>query len=1304
MALRARTVSVRPSRALYPHRGAVSSADGGFHHQVRVEVPVFQGLEPEVGLDYSSAAGAGVAGWGWQLVGDSTIQRTARGRGASAGNGTDEFVLDGERLVPCASQQVKEPSCLAGGTHSTERETFKRIRREGTVWDVSSRTGVRSRYTDASPASAPGTVWAVAERVNPHGDRVTYERRCDGVEACYLAAIEYHDTPDPAKRSRVEFMYETRPDAISYGAGAALVHVRWRLATIVVWVGPDIARALRLDYHNTATMVTARASQLWKATSYGTDAVLDATGHVVGGTSRPPEVFSPVDSGATTSADVSGANLAAGLSVRGTGSHAYGNWNLDTDIPYEIDYRATQHWLTLDLDGDGRSDQLGVRYWQDGKDERVELHPVVTDDNRHVRAAPHVQTTWPLYSVLDPRHRLVPADTNGDGKADLINVWWDQGNQRLLVEVALGNGSGGFKQLGSATVPSTSSWSNLSRWMTGDANGDSLDDLIGIERVAANPSVAYDHAAFIVGFGQADGRISSFVRTETNWRFGPADSPHWFVGESNGDGLADVLRAEARPADAQHDYFHAGLGTALSNGDGHFTLRTQVTDVAMYPVANPTRYGYVAYGSDMVQAGDFDGNGRTDLLLTGFADDPGYASYTHVTFTVALANDLGRYELVESENTLGAFRQNAYLSLTDGGTFPNRWLAGDVDGDRLTDLVVLSPSTYDRWQYPADLQIIRLISQGDGTFVKASSTFTSTSLPFDCWYDGDACSSGTMFEVSPGDANGDGRIDVLYAGLDTENTTTQLGVVTSPNTSKDMDRWRVTDVTGDGRPDAVYVAYTNHETPTGHDAWAPNLKVYSSIGDPSHPDGRRLVVFPVPDTHHFDDADMTRWLMIDVGSPVDGRPDGRADLVHLRRQRALTSFTTIATVLLSNGDGTFVNKTTTIGPDVDPDHRSWLPVELDGDGRMDLVRTSPSTWGVRVEMLQSVGDGAFNRAATDVTVNGPTVIAAQRFAPADVNGDGLTDLVHVEHASGPTVTPPVERVVTLVREPGGWSARSASLTTSGGAVTRWQPAELNGNGRVDLVRTRLLSVASSGAITVGLRIDRLHSAGRGQWEHLTAPGHGVGAQGARWLVLDGDGDGLDDLANVASNSNDTISVNWLHNRGNGYAAADRVATPSTNRDVTAWTAASLTGDGRDDLIRVDNDGGTVSVSQFRTPWPRPLLGHIASSDGLGTHVGYGTAAGSHDRMPLDAVLVVSKVLHHQTYGSSLSWPHQGDITRYAYAGARYDHSLARPLGFTTVTATKGERRHHHHLPDDSRLRRSADHYRVPLPGRRRALA
>src|SRR4051794_29210381 len=128
------------------------TGDGRFVQNVPVDVPSFHGIEPSVGLVYDSRQGDGIAGRGWRLSGDSVVQRLARGRGAPGMDASDDFLLDGERLIPCAAQQIKGPSCTTGGTHSTERESYRRIGREGRDWVVSDTDGTRSTYE-----SWPGT-------------------------------------------------------------------------------------------------------------------------------------------------------------------------------------------------------------------------------------------------------------------------------------------------------------------------------------------------------------------------------------------------------------------------------------------------------------------------------------------------------------------------------------------------------------------------------------------------------------------------------------------------------------------------------------------------------------------------------------------------------------------------------------------------------------------------------------------------------------------------------------------------------------------------------------------------------------------------------------------------------------------------------------------------------------------------------------------------------------------------------------------------------------------------------------------
>src|SRR5678815_2394963 len=106
-----------PVRAAEPHAiGEQDPFHGAFQTAVPIEVPPFQGIEPQLVLAYGSQNANGVAGVGWALHGFSTIERVRPGRGAPSYGPSDRFLLDGEELLPC-SVAVAGPGCAAGGTH-----------------------------------------------------------------------------------------------------------------------------------------------------------------------------------------------------------------------------------------------------------------------------------------------------------------------------------------------------------------------------------------------------------------------------------------------------------------------------------------------------------------------------------------------------------------------------------------------------------------------------------------------------------------------------------------------------------------------------------------------------------------------------------------------------------------------------------------------------------------------------------------------------------------------------------------------------------------------------------------------------------------------------------------------------------------------------------------------------------------------------------------------------------------------------------------------------------------------------------
>ncbi len=117
-------------------KGEPASFNGSFTHSIALGVPAYHGLEPKLSLRYDSNGGAraggywaGLAGIGFQIGGLSDIVRASAVDGARAYTATDEFMLDGDRLVACAAGMTS-PACTTGAAatgvtyYATRVESF----------------------------------------------------------------------------------------------------------------------------------------------------------------------------------------------------------------------------------------------------------------------------------------------------------------------------------------------------------------------------------------------------------------------------------------------------------------------------------------------------------------------------------------------------------------------------------------------------------------------------------------------------------------------------------------------------------------------------------------------------------------------------------------------------------------------------------------------------------------------------------------------------------------------------------------------------------------------------------------------------------------------------------------------------------------------------------------------------------------------------------------------------------------------------------------------------------------------------
>ncbi len=269
---------------------------GAFTQGARIDVPSFHGLEPRLVLGYSSDAPTGLAGTGWGLSGFSVIERAKAGRGTPRYDTNDIFLLDGAELIPCPTSGPSA-SCAAGGTHSTRKESYLKIRRDDPSvdkWTVWGRDGTRTVFEPTFTTSAGGIYrWGQKSVTDTNGNSVTYAWYCADDPA--IAGTQIQDCyPDSASYGPygVKLYLEDRPDDRSFATGdtSRLGKTTYRLRSVLVSYNGSQVRAYKLTYKAGGSAVTGR-SLLESIEQYGSDVAIDATGAISGASPLPARRF-----------------------------------------------------------------------------------------------------------------------------------------------------------------------------------------------------------------------------------------------------------------------------------------------------------------------------------------------------------------------------------------------------------------------------------------------------------------------------------------------------------------------------------------------------------------------------------------------------------------------------------------------------------------------------------------------------------------------------------------------------------------------------------------------------------------------------------------------------------------------------------------------------------------------------------------------------------------------------------------------------------------------------------------------------
>lgn len=689
---------------------AGTTGSGGATYSIPVYTPPGTNkVAPNIAVSYSSQAGNGVAGLGWNISGLSVIGRTGRNlyhNGIAtpvALTDQDAFVLDGMRLnaingangangtIYAGENETYSQIISYGGTVNNP-DWFKVIGKDGSVMEYGNSTDSRILTDDGANV----VMWRLNRIIDVNGNYVDL-KYANGYRDSRIDEIKYTGNLNTslAPYNAIKFNYRERTDAQTTFTAGASFKMKHLLNTITVSSENNLVKTYQFTYGYDYLY-----SLLKEVTETAYDgSSLNSTIFLYGDQQAPSLEF--VTSDALEGAydffsgdfDADGkTDILAANAYYSNGVKLHSGYQLLTDfgqnsatVLYMKDLDAENaststsvaptgsfsNFLTSDYNGDGRDDVMHVRTSKPGSAREFYTATIeyTGDHNSSTGWTDHTPVDYGVPSSMGIAYKYIPANGNfilpgdfdGDGNRDFILLL---GRNKTSGDPSV-SGNYVFKAFLTNTVTGEinqeiinfgvppnannsvygNSIANSGVVMPFDFDGDGKDELL----------VANNYGSYVVSINRISATTGySFSASSIAYSSNMYGGYTLFPGDFNGDGKTDFL-ARATQGSWWLEY---------STGKGFVEIPFSFSPGVSWSGAD---------NDHKIVVSDFNGDGKSDILH-------GYtSSSTGSTFNIYYSN--GTISSASFQKEVFDFAHT--LALRNGAGF----VSGDFNGDGRSDIM-----------------------------------------------------------------------------------------------------------------------------------------------------------------------------------------------------------------------------------------------------------------------------------------------------------------------------------------------------------------------------------------------------------------------------------------------------------------------------------------------------------------------------------------------------------------------------------------------------------------------------------------